>query len=363
MKRTGLMVIACLLGAVSPSVAQESLRCDDLFDRPALLQEHVQCASGYSGEQLTLFFRTTVWPNTYETLVSDLPSEELRQVAAGMGLKAGDHVPVVAKPKPSWLKTKWHFEQSSTSPHGPAIPLACIVGPGRGHAEFAHDAAKAQKWGDSATSLLALAAIDADDFEWENLAAHAQTPTGDTSPGPPATTAAIAAFDAWLKLNTERLASECAQGRFGPAIYVTGYVLHATQDLALHSGITRAEQAALVAAANSPELDSKRVGLAADWTKRTLKQLEAALPAACVSGMKSYSAAGASSLRPAGVDTQYFGKRDRTAAAMAKFKSLGAGQAQAGTESAAWFQASNKVAANAFYEAHVRAVLASTLSH
>jgi hypothetical protein len=116
------------------------------------------------------------------------------------------------------------------------------------------------------TKLLELASEQPDTYEWLNPAAHAQTPNGATQ----SKLEAIKIFKKYVTDVTSKTVKACCARDKPVAAYQLGYLMHAVQDLATHSGMTNDEHAYLLRKAN-PDLDSKNLTRAERWTKQVLK--------------------------------------------------------------------------------------------
>lgn len=97
------------------------------------------------------------------------------------------------------------------------------------------------QWSRRATEIVQDASRDADFFEWEHPAAHAQTANTEQGKIGESSAAAQANFFGWVRGNLSRAQSLCQSGEYRLALYMLGYSLHAVQDLAFHEGITNAE--------------------------------------------------------------------------------------------------------------------------
>ncbi len=95
---------------------------------------------------------------------------------------------------------------------------------------------------DAAITLLADAAQDADFFQWENMAAHGQTP--DTEGLPMDAKTAREDSARWVGAHLARARELCEkpdETSVRHALYWTGYALHAIEDIASHRGRTNPE--------------------------------------------------------------------------------------------------------------------------
>jgi hypothetical protein len=139
------------------------------------------------------------------------------------------------------------------------LPFARILGHtgDEGHYEITQRAMKQVQtqlgitWPPSLLEVMANASGDADFYEWDNPAAHAQTLSsndtgqiGETQPD------AHRRFRTWISSYAQQALAACEAGRPADAAYYLGYLLHGVQDLAFHEGITNAEHSYLDTVAN-----------------------------------------------------------------------------------------------------------------
>jgi hypothetical protein len=145
--------------------------------------------------------------------------------------------------------------------------------------------------------LMADAAQDADYYEWNVPAAHAQTGCEEAAPKRAVVTACPAQegkdcwqkrFAIWSGQQVKRALDACLQPKsdreaVGEAAYWLGYALHAVQDLAPHRGRTNCEHAynAYKQSQNPDECD-RNYRLAIDLSARFLKFAVSKLPPDCI---------------------------------------------------------------------------------
>ncbi len=131
------------------------------------------------------------------------------------------------------------------------LPFAAFLGHtgDAGHFEITGRAAKDVErrlnmtWSPLSLALLQDAARDADFYEWDNPAAHAQTRNDPKTAlvDESARSQASGAFIEWSTNFLRRAINACKAGKPRDALYLTGYALHGIQDLVFHKGMTNAE--------------------------------------------------------------------------------------------------------------------------
>jgi hypothetical protein len=191
--------------------------------------------------------------------------------------------------------------------------------------------------------LVEIAAEQADTYEWNNEAAHAQTKNGSMD-----APAAIQSFESHLQGVTTRLEAACCHQDYTTAAYELGYLFHGIQDLATHAGMTNAYHAYLLPRDN-PDLVKINLDRAQAWTIKLLNALKATSYKACVQSASNIPAAAANweALATAGGYTP----KDATKQALATFLA-GAAVLQA-PPTPFWYDQKNAKAADDFFDTHV----------
>ena len=125
------------------------------------------------------------------------------------------------------------------------------------HRSISADAATSSGFSPQAVKLIAQAATEPDQYDWDTAAAHAQTPNDDS--GRPTLSAQIAEqqTEAYLRSQAAALRRELNQNNVGNALYILGYALHTIQDYAAHLGMTNAEHAFLAVTTRETPQDQR----------------------------------------------------------------------------------------------------------
>lgn len=202
--------------------------------------------------------------------------------------------------------------RDSTCPYALSggMPFAAFLGHlgSAGHFEVTRkalaeaSARSPRPYSSAAASILQDASRDADLFDWELPAAHAQEasdPSGDL----PAKRDGGERFIAWTQCGLQAAREACAAGRPRSALYLLGYALHGVQDLVFHAGISNAEHSYRdvheEAGIDFRERYTEKIALATRATVGVLQafgeQLARSGPvqSACWSSMQTWSGSGA----------------------------------------------------------------------
>jgi hypothetical protein len=152
-----------------------------------------------------------------------------------------------------------------------------------------------------AARILQEASRDADVFDWDTPAAHAQE-HADDSGDLPAVRDGGDRFVTWSACGLRAARDACVAGRPRAALYLLGYSLHGVQDLVFHAGISNAEHSYRDvyedAGIDFREHYSEKMALAARVTTSVMEQFAARLSrtspahAGCWAAMQSWSGSG-----------------------------------------------------------------------
>ena len=165
----------------------------------------------------------------------------------------------------------------------------------KGHSGVTLDAAvDTNLFSPNAVRLLADAAQDPDLFAWEDMAAHAQTPTdAQARPGDPKV--AQAAFVTWVGRQIGASQAACLSGRADAvkrSLYWLGYATHGLEDLAAHRGRSNPEHAFNAYTENkSPDDKPGAERLARDMARTFLSRTVQGPLAPCAAAFASYNGA------------------------------------------------------------------------
>lgn len=298
--------------------------CGNIADRIAFVFEHEACAleTGIADDALDAHFKQNVWPNAYKATWQKIPEARRKELEKRLGFtpEPNQEVVVVTKTKQAWMTKFLSANQSAGGGGiiGSAIRL-CLVKGQDGHYEVTLKQALLLGWPQAAASYLAKASRDADTYEWDSPAAHAQTPNDPNDGVRPAKVAdGIKAFGAKLGDYRTKIAAACAANKPERALYVLGYMLHAVQDLSTHAGQTNAEHSWRSLVGDNPDASNQSATRAHAFTK---KLLETAIPTGCEAAMKKVTGAG---VDVGAMAESLFGPKDGTAAALLAFEALGA---------------------------------------
>ena len=143
-----------------------------------------------------------------------------------------------------------------------------------GHPELTYDAAQRAEFGvpSDVGKVMALGSVAPDYLEFDNPAAHAQTPdpflTQDNhvgvSPAKYKQTQqdAFEKSESWHELYMEASVREMKAGHRERAAFLLGYAMHNAVDFPTHMGMPNSMHASLVAHGNDPDMDFKRLAAA-----------------------------------------------------------------------------------------------------
>ncbi len=269
-KRQWLAVVAFIGAGAQPVAAQDAtackLDCKDLEARVALSLEYDLC--GATDKASAISISRVLERNGDklsvggECLVKALSAKSETKHLVKVIVVPEGYTRVNTGPKA--LSANLSFARACLQPigAGQAVPPAHRDLTRRG----VQNAAGFRFGSTKPTKLLELASEQADNYEWLNPAAHAQTPNGADQ----SKLEAIKVFKKYVTEITTKAAKACCVNNKPLAAYQLGYLMHAVQDLATHSGMTNDEHAYLLRKAN-PDLDSKNLGRAESWTKQVLK--------------------------------------------------------------------------------------------
>ncbi len=174
----------------------------------------------------------------------------------------------------------WNFRVKSAP--GTRLPSGGIYPP-YGHIGHWEVTAKiAEEMGFSAPSvdILCDASQDPDFYDFETVAAHAQTPDEadlcgtDTGRRTAIIEKAQDDYLKWVHAHFQRCASGLQKGKVRFSLYWLGYALHGIEDLAVHKGITNGEHAS---AADNPDFEAADVALSYVYARRMLDEARSAL--------------------------------------------------------------------------------------
>lgn len=376
-KLLGLVILLCGCGKTAGTAVNsqkplqapthdvgESKRCPLDRKEPALMLEHELCAenAGLVGRAQRKYFSEEVWPYAYRLQWSRIPSDARARLTQVLGAEppSDAYVVIVARDGTTWLTDadRYHTGEQEAG-GGPtwidgAIRL-CLVGGQDGHYETTLPEAMSLHWPEASAEFLALASRDADVFEWDNAAAHAQTenhPPGSVQPGN--IEASKASFATQVHEYATRAASYCAQNDAKRSAYQVAYLLHAVQDLATHAGQTNAEHSYRAMVGENPDAQGTRVARAHRWTKGTLEAVVRNLLQPCLASIYALDGQAETSTLAA----EMFGPKDGTVAALAAYQALGSkyivsmskGQVAPNTF---WFNPDDEAAADSFLNGFV----------
>jgi hypothetical protein len=151
----------------------------------------------------------------------------------------------------------------------PALALSS-----REHYRLTYQSAIHAGFSPAAAKVLAQGSVYADWFDWNTPAAHAQTPNDANGYPTQAIRESVMEYRSYLSEKTAQVLVMLSAGSFGDALFRTGYLLHAIQDLSAHEGITNAWHGAIASQPAgscgpnpcSPDSDPDRISRAGRWT-------------------------------------------------------------------------------------------------
>jgi hypothetical protein len=322
-KFSGLLLALGGSSSAQHALAAES-NCSSIANRIAFVFEHEGCAleSKLTDEAIDAYFKATIWPNAYKATWKNVPNPPRAELEKRLGFapEPDQQVVVVAKTKQPWMTKFLKADQAAGGGGiiGSAIRL-CLVKGEDGHYEITLKQASDLGWPLDAAKYLAKASRDADTYEWNSPAAHAQTPNAPADGVKPGKVDdGIKAFGAKLADYRKKIATACKDNKPERALYVLGYMLHAVQDLSTHAGQTNAEHSWRSLLGHNPDASSQSVTRAHTFTK---KVLGTAVSASCEASMKKVTGAGVDMDAMA---VSLFDQKDGTATALMAFEALGA---------------------------------------
>lgn len=356
--QTSGLLLALAGSSSSPHALAAESACDNIANRIAFVFEHEGCAleSGMTDDAIDAHFKSKVWPNAYKATWKNIPNPPRAGLEKRLGFapEPDQEIVVIAKTKQAWMTKFLQADQAAGGGGiiGSAIRL-CLVKGEDGHYEITLKQASDLGWPLDAAKYLAKASRDADTYEWNSPAAHAQThnvPIDGVRPGKVAD--GIKAFGAKLADYRTKVASACKDNKPERALYVLGYMLHAVQDLSTHAGQTNAEHSWRSLVGDNPDASSQSVTRAHTFTR---KVLETAVPPSCEAAMKKVTGAGVDIDAMA---VSLFDQKDGTAPALLAFEALGARywlEKKLGnvTPNTFWFDITSDTKANDFFAKNV----------
>lgn len=330
---TGLSVIWrwCLAAALLPWIHEAraqtgELTCPPPADQLTLPYEHELCAmqSGIAGPELKQHFNANVWPHAYAVAWKRIPASDRARLEKVMKSAPPDDtriVVIIREKRPQWLTVhdKHHTGDQLAAGGGGVwggVLRHCLVDGKQGHYEVTAAAAKDDHWPEQVRGFLARASREADEYEWNEPAAHGQTENGATE------NAGKDKFKKTVIDYGKQIRAACAAGgaeNVTRAVYVLGYLLHATQDLSSHAGQTNEEHAYRALVGDNPDSKDKRVERAERWSKRVLEIARAELLQTCLKDVYALQ-------KPSAIDglpERLFGPKDGTALALATYQQSG----------------------------------------
>lgn len=336
------LVTALLLSVAGVSSARD-MDCGTIDARVAFVFEHELCAlqAGVKEADLAGHFARKVTPRTYRVEWGAIPEAErvrLKAILGGGSPADRDEVGLVEKSTPDWLtKTGKPLHSGDHMIGGGGLVggalRLCMVGGQDGHFEVAKTEALRLGWSKGAATFLASASRDADTYEWNVAAAHAQTPNDPVTKLDPAPAGAIPAFREKIAEYVGTIRKACGENKPDRALYVLGYLIHAVQDLSTHAGQTNAEHSYRILIGDNPDANPKRVKRSRSWTSQVLSKFSRD---ECGGKMQKVPA----NAKVEG--SELFDAKDGTFAALAEFEELGvrywlAARAKKVTPDTFWF--------------------------
>ena len=151
----------------------------------------------------------------------------------------------------------------------------------QGHPEITFDVARSAHLPPDLAKVVALGSIAPDYFEFDEPAAHAQTPDPNPSEHDLASSSRKGFENSthWHDSYFAAAVGEAKAGHRERAAFLLGYALHNTEDFATHKGMTNLEHAALAARGDAfdPDLDKKRLAIAHARAAAEVAEFERAL--------------------------------------------------------------------------------------